>query len=429
MDLWNSKAYTRRMFLRRGVTLASAAATIPWFLQRSASALAQGAGLPSAPGVPDQHILVVVQLGGGNDGLNTIIPVGASEYHRARPGIGVADSAALRLDARSPVALHPALADLKTLYERAHLSILQGVGYPNPNRSHFKSMDIWHTADTTGAGKGWLGRYFDNECAGAPDPSVGVAIGRKAPLAMEGRLVKPVSFESPDLFEWSGKSLSPEMARRFESIAQTQPDAPTDDSPAAFLMRTALDAQLSSAEIRSAVERPPLVDYPRTGLARQLAMVAAMIRAGMQTRVYYVSMGGFDTHAGQGGAQGRHAQLLAEFAGALRAFYDDLAAQRNDGRVLALCFSEFGRRVGQNASGGTDHGAAAPMFLAGPMVRPGVLSEHPSLTDLDENGDLKFSVDFRSVYAGVLKDWLGADPDAALGARHRPASVLRAKRS
>ncbi len=426
MDLWSSKAYTRRIFLQRGVTLASAAATIPWFLQSSAAALAQGAGgLSSVPGVPDDHLLVVIQLGGGNDGLNTVIPVGAGEYHRVRPVIGVPDAAALRLDGRQRVALHPALTGLKSLYEDGALAVVQGVGSPNPNRSHFKSMDIWHTADTTGTGKGWLGRYFDNECEGAPDPSIGVAIGRKAPLAMEGRAVKPVSFESPDLFQWTAARRQPDLAAEYDAMMRLAPE-PGADTPAAFLMRTALDAQVSSDAIRRAVSAQPLNDYPRTGLARQLAMVGAMIRAGMKTRVYYVSMSGFDTHAGQGGQQGRHAQLLGEFAGALKAFYDDLKAQRSEGRVLTLCFSEFGRCVGQNASGGTDHGAAAPMFLAGPMVRPGVLSEHPSLTDLVENGDLKFSVDFRCVYAGVLKDWMGADADAALGRRIRPAQVVQA---
>ena len=193
---------------------------------------------------------------------------------------------------------------------------------------------------------------------------------------------------------------------------------------AGFLMRTALDAQVASETIRKAVQATPLVPYPANALARQLAMVGAMIRAGLKTRVYYASLGGFDTHAGQGGPQGAHANLLEQLGSAVKAFYDDLKAQENADRVLTMTFSEFGRRVSQNASQGTDHGAAAPMFLAGPMVRPGVLNSHPSLTDLDR-GDLKHRVDFRSVYSGILEDWLKADPVAVLGARFQPARLIR----
>jgi uncharacterized protein (DUF1501 family) len=200
------------------------------------------------------------------------------------------------------------------------------------------------------------------------------------------------------------------------------PESP--NSALAFLTRTALDAQVSSDAIRRAARSAPLTNWPRSELAQQLQLVSAMIAAGLPTRVYYTSMGGFDTHAQQGGAFGRHAQLLQQFGDAMRAFYAELKAQRNDARVLTLCFSEFGRRVSQNASNGTDHGAAAPVFLAGPMVRKGVLNAHPSLTNLDD-GDLRFSVDFRSVYAGVLADWLKADPNEVLGQRFRKAELLR----
>jgi uncharacterized protein (DUF1501 family) len=198
----------------------------------------------------------------------------------------------------------------------------------------------------------------------------------------------------------------------------------SDNSALAFLTRTALDAQVSSDAIRRAARSAPLTSWPRSELAQQLQLVSAMIAAGLPTRVYYTSMGGFDTHAQQGGAFGRHAQLLQQFGDAMRAFYAELKAQRNDARVLTLCFSEFGRRVSQNASNGTDHGAAAPVFLAGPMVRKGVLNAHPSLTNLDD-GDLRFSVDFRSVYAGILADWLKADPNEVLGQRFRKAELLR----
>jgi len=425
IDLHNARTFTRRRFLQTGVTLASCAWTAPWFVQSAAQALAQSSGgLSSVPGRPDERVLVVLQLGGGNDGLNTVAPVDLGAYHNARPVIGIKANEALRLDGRQPIGLHPRLTGLKSLYDEGSLSIIQGVGYPNPNRSHFKSMDIWHTADTSGVGRGWLGRYFDNQCQGEPnpDPAMGLSLGRKTPLAMEGREVRPLSFESPELYRRTGAD-GGALENAYDEAILPKPGL-DPASPAAFLMRTAMDAQLSSAMIRDAVERQPVTEFPRTGLGQQLAMVAGMIGAGMSTRVYYVTMSGFDTHAGQGGAQGKHANLLAQFGDALKAFYAELAAQRNDGRVLTMCFSEFGRRVGQNASNGTDHGAAAPMFLAGPMVRAGVLNEHPSLTDLDDNGDLKFEVDFRSVYAGALEDWLKADSRAALGGRFRAAKVI-----
>jgi len=425
MDLHNAKTFTRRRFLQTGVTLASCVATAPWFVQSAAQALAQASGgLSSVPGVPDERVLVVLQLGGGNDGLNTVAPVDLSAYHNARPTIGIKANEALRLDSRLPIGLHPRLAGLKSLYDEGALSVIQGVGYPNPNRSHFKSMDIWHTADTSGIGQGWLGTYFDNQCKGQPnpDPAIGLAIGRKAPLAMQGREIRPLNFESSELYRRVASD-GGAIDNAYDEAIAPKPDLDAN-SPAAYLMRTAMDAQLSSAMIRKAVDRKPATEFPRTGLGRQLAMVAGMIGAGMSTKVYYVSMSGFDTHAGQGGSQGTHANLLGQFGDALKAFYAELKAQRNDGRVLTMCFSEFGRRVRQNASGGTDHGAAAPMFLAGPMVRAGILTEHPSLTDLDDNGDLKFGIDFRSVYAGALEGWLKADAGKTLGGRFRAARVI-----
>ncbi|MCB9838807.1 MAG: DUF1501 domain-containing protein [Phycisphaeraceae bacterium] len=428
IDLHNATTFTRRRFLTTGVTLASCAVTVPWFVQGSARALAQSSkGLSSVPGRPDERVLVVLQLGGGNDGLNTVAPVDLSAYHNARPSIGLSASEALRLDPRHPIGLHPGLTGLKSLYDEGLLSVIQGVGYPNPNRSHFKSMDIWHTADLSGVGQGWLGRYFDNQCRGepSPDPAMGLALGRKTPLAMEGREVRPLSFETSELYRRTASDGGALDSAYDEAIL---PGADLDPgSPAAYLMRTAMDAQLSGALIRGAVDRTPTTEFPRTALGRQLAMVAGMIGAGMTTKVYYVTMSGFDTHAGQGGVQGSHANLLTQFGDAMRAFYAELRAQRNDTRVLTMCFSEFGRRVKQNGSNGTDHGTAAPMFLAGPMARAGVLNEHPSLTDLDDNGDLKFTIDFRSVYAGILEDWLKADAFETLGVRMRPARVIAAE--
>lgn len=423
--------YTRRLLLKHGLLMASAAATVPAFLNTSAMAMAKAMGaLSSVPGVPDEHILVVVQLSGGNDGLNTVVPFGSPEYYKARPQIAIAEKDALRLSGADGVGFHPGLASLRDLYDNAMVSVVQGIGYPNPNRSHFKSMDIWHTADVTATGDGWLGKYFDAECcgfgkgeSGTPQNTTtsagppGIAIGRSAPLAMQGRAVQPVSFESAELFRWTGQDVDRDLAKSYDALNRREPLNAGRDTNADFLLRTAMDAQVSSDLIRKAVSVKPLVTYP-TGpaaeLGRQLQMVASMIRANLKTRVYYVTLGSFDTHAQQGGQNGRHANLLKGFADATKAFYEDLKKQGNDGRVLTMVFSEFGRRVGQNASQGTDHGTAAPMFLVGPMVKPGVLTPHPSMKDLDE-GDLKFTTDFRSVYAGVLNGWLKADAQSILG--------------
>ena len=234
--------------------------------------------------------------------------------------------------------------------------------------------------------------------------------------------MNPVSFESADVFRWVGQDHDGALKNEYDRLNRRETRG-TAQSNEAFLTRTALDAQVSSDLIRKAVSSQPLVRYPGNGLSRQLSMIAQMIRAGLKTRIYYATLGGFDTHAGQGGANGRHAQLLGQMASSMKAFYEDLKEQGNDGRVMTLTFSEFGRRVSQNASGGTDHGTAAPMFLFGPMVRPGVHGTHPSMSDLD-GGDLKHTLDFRHVYAGVLDSWMGADSEAILSRRYRPALVL-----
>lgn len=430
-------AFTRRAFLGRGLVLASAAVTVPQFIQRSAGAIAAPEGLgTSLAGVPQDRILVVIQLAGGNDGLNTVVPFRDDDYYRVRPGIGISGDNVLKLGSKgggADVGLHPQMEGLKSLYDDGLVSIIQGVGYPNPNRSHFKSMDIWHTAETSATGNGWLGRYFDNECGGTPaaqshiasSAMPGIAIGREAPLAMQGGRISPVSFESADLFRWLGNKADDSLAAEYDTLNRAGVVGGVESNTnTAFLMRTALDAQLSSDRIRKAVARKPLTPYPGGELSRQLEMISSMIHAELPTRVYYATLGGFDTHAGQGGAQGRHGQLMNQYASALAAFYRDLKDQGNDARVLTMTFSEFGRRVAQNASGGTDHGTAAPMFLAGPMVRPGVIGRHPSLTDLD-GGDLKHTLDFRSVYAAVLQDWLKADSKVVLGKTYRPVKAIK----
>ncbi|NOG54030.1 MAG: DUF1501 domain-containing protein [Planctomycetes bacterium] len=431
-------ACTRRAFLQKGLVLVSTAATVPSFLNEAAFGLWNPFDQPlttSQPGKPDNHILVVVQLSGGNDGLNTVVPYGMDQYYRSRPGIAIRPNDTLKLgNDTADLGFHPNLAGLKELHDSGLLATIQGVGYPNPNRSHFTSMDIWHTGDPTNPNTtGWIGRYFDNTCNGSPDPDAGISIGRESPHALSGDLHKPVEFESPDLFKWIGEDVQPALAEPYTKICEhaaqrnsagrpTKKQAETGyASQRNFLTRTSMNAQVSSDRIRAAVRLQPLVEYPASPLANQLRTVAAMIQADLPTRVYYVTLGGFDTHAGQPGS---HANLMRQLGSSLLAFSKDLKAQGNDGRVLTMTFSEFGRRVGENASRGTDHGTAAPMWLMGPMVRPGVLGNHPSLTDLDQ-GDLKYTVDFRSIYATILQSWFKADTHQVLGRSFQPAQVLR----
>ena len=425
-------AYSRRLFLQQGLTLASTLGTVPLFVERSAHGVANplGSALSSRPGVPEDRILVVVQLGGGNDGLNTVVPYFDDHYHRARPRIGMkapgtpqaGNRQALQLDEDLGLGLHPQLGGLKSLYDEGQLAIIQGVGYPNPNRSHFTSMDIWQTGQTDGKGNGWLGRYFDHNCSGSPDPQAAVTIGRNAPLALIGNKQKPVTFESEKFFRWTGQDLHQTLDAPYEEIVRrgTSEDVAAD-SQLGYLLRTSLDAQVSSDQIRTAVQKKSLVSYANHSLARQLKLIGSMIRGELSTRVYYASLGGFDTHGNQ---LGSHAARLREVSTALKSFQADLAAQGNADRVVTMVFSEFGRRVAENGSTGTDHGTAAPMFLMGSQVQSGIWGNHPSLTNLDA-GDLRYEIDFRSIYAGILKDWMKTDPSVILNGDFRPAKVVK----
>lgn len=430
MSIEKHDPYTRRMFLQQGLTMASMALTTPLFLERSARSmmLPMGSPVSSRAGVPEDRVLVVVQLGGGNDGLNTVIPYGFDEYYRRRPGLAIASpqrnrDGAIMLDQQAGLGLHPEFAGFKELLDEGAASVVHGVGYPNPNRSHFTSMDIWQTANTDASGPGWLGRYFDNTCNGNPEADAAVAIGRDAPLALQGQQRMPISFESADMFRWRGEDMYPLLRDVYREMTESE-DRPAEEDEHGhqnFLTRTTMDARASSDRIRAAVNQAPLVSYPQSNLAEQLRIVSAMIRAEMPTRVYYVTLGGFDTHANQPATHGR---LLRQLGDALNAFYRDMKAQSNSSRVLTMVFSEFGRRVAQNASAGTDHGTAAPMYFVGDMLRPGLLGSHPSLNDLDQ-GDLKFTVDFRCLYAAVLEDWMKADARTVLGGSFQKARVIR----
>jgi len=401
---------SRRNFLKGGLAGLSLASTAPHFLHLTARAFA-GEG-PAA----GDRVLVVLQLSGGNDGLSTLVPFGDAAYYASRRATAIREAEVLKIDGL--VGLHPNLKRLRAILDEGRLAVVQGVSYPNPNRSHFKAMDIWHTADPRGrmVDTGWIGRAVDACCPDASNPNLVVNVGSSVPYALEGRVHKPVSFENPDGYRWSGNPRDREKFEELNGAAREQ-----IERDVAWLHRIAADARGSAAAVRKAADGyKPKAEYPRAQVAQHLRTVAALVAGGLSTRVFYVSAGGFDTHNNQ---RTRHDNLMRDLDAALGAFTEDLRAQGLSDRVLLLGFSEFGRRVAENGSGGTDHGVAGPMFLLGEKVRGGLHGKQPSLTDLDR-GDLKMQVDFRSVYATVLDGWMGMDAKKVLGQEHPRLPLL-----
>lgn len=413
---------TRREFLRSTLLGASATWTVPMFVERTFADLHMGARDLSTQPVTgkDGTILVVLQLAGGNDGLNTLVPFADDAYHKARPRLAKKEKELIALN--DHVGLNDSLPFLGSMFKEGNLGVVQGVGYPNPNRSHFVSTSIWETADTANrSSTGWIGRYFDNACSGA-DPTVGISLNKTQPESF-GALKNPgVCLSSPELYRWiHGGGEKAQAEEFFASLnSPEEEEGPVDgasiDMPAggkpggiqgesnlAFLERVAMDARVSSAKILElAAKHRSRVSYEGTPISRSLNMVSRLIAGGMPTRVYYVSHGGFDTHNQQVNS---HDRLLGQLDRALKSFFADLKQQGNAERVVLMTFSEFGRRVSENASAGTDHGRASCLFVAGEGVKGGLYGKYPSLTDLDQ-GDLKHTVDFRGVYASVLEGWM-----------------------
>jgi uncharacterized protein (DUF1501 family) len=449
---------TRREFLRTTVLGSALSWTMPAFLANTLTAL-QSEAADSATQIStgkDSTILVVLQMAGGNDGLNTVVPYSNDFYHQARPKIGLSADKILKLNGE--IGFHGSMTGFKDLYDSGNLAVVQGVGYPNPNRSHFRSTEIWQTAsDSDRVEKyGWLGRYFDNACSGA-DPTVGVIIGNQLPQSFFAKKPKGVCFNNPQNYRFvsNGHPKPGEMDMTEESYKKLNelemssplpdggPSMASDDNansggsigtlPAGmpmqggkavdFIERTALDAQMSSDEIRGIVSRVQnQATYPPSQLGGSLKLVAKLIGGGLPTRVYYVSQGGYDTHTNQIASQQR---LLQDLGDSTKAFVDDMKAQGNMQRVLVMTFSEFGRRVDENANGGTDHGAAAPMFIVGSKVKAGLLGKYPSLAPQDLfEGDIKYNVDFRNVYASVLENWLKTKSAPILGKQFQPLQLV-----
>jgi uncharacterized protein (DUF1501 family) len=395
----------------KGAALVALSPTVPTFLARTARA---------AEARRDGRVLVVIQLDGGNDAINTLVPFRDEGYASHR--------SALRLDANSlikvndEVGLHQGLRELGTLLERRQLALVPGVGYPNPNRSHFESMAIWQSArldPEEHAGPGWIGRGLDAQFSAVSSPGGGDRGGATAmfigdgtpPAAMRARRAATSSLDRLD-----------DLVLSEAMTAPSTPMAAAGDDLDAYVRRSQLDAYAASRRVAELTGRRADVDarYPDSALAGRLRTIARLLKADLGARVFYTVQSGYDTHAGQANT---HFSLLSELGGAIKAFLDDLNAAKLADRVVVMGFSEFGRRVAENSSAGTDHGTAGLVFLAGPGVKPGVHGKVPSLTDLVD-GDPRITTDFRRIYASVLEQWLALPSRPALGAAFEPLPLF-----
>jgi uncharacterized protein (DUF1501 family) len=418
------------------------------------SALVPGfvAGAARAARAGKDRVLVVLEMTGGNDGLNTVIPYADDLYHKARPTLRYDRNQVVRVD--DHIGLNPGMRSFGDLLQKGRLAIVQGVGYPNPDRSHFESMDIWQSADPRRkVGSGWIGRGL-NSIQVAEGHIPGIHVGeRKLPLALQGsatgtptvQLEKPFDLNLGEVSDplRSGpqavlepppgpedKKVDPrrearmKLIREITAASSSGPDAPGDLLQ--FSQRTSLQTYAAIDRLREIMheQRQDRQRQPRfySPLGQKLQLVARMIQAGFGTRIFYVAIEGFDTHANQ---KQEHQQLLQSVADSVLGFFDLLEQSGHAQRVLLMTFSEFGRRVQENGSRGTDHGAASSLFVAGPAVKPGPVGKHPSLAanDLD-SGDLKHSMDFRQVYATLLDRWLDCDSQAVLGSRFEHVPLL-----
>jgi len=389
----------RREFLQVG-SLATASFMVPKFLK----AFEGGAFVPAG-----NKVVVILQLSGGNDGLNTVIPVRNDIYYKVRPRLGIIRDKALSIT--DEAGLHPALTSFREAFDDGSLGILNNVGYPNPDRSHFRSMDIWHTASQSNDywNTGWLGRYLDAQCNGCDKPTQALEIDDVLSLALKGEKVKGLALKDPQrLYSTSNEKFFREISK--------QHTASQEEQPVDYLYKT-MSETLSSADyiFKQSRLHPTTGEYPKTDLGNSLKTISSLIYSEINTKVYYVSLGSFDTHINQDQQQQR---LFKEMNDAVGAFVKDLKKNNRFNDVLLFTFSEFGRRVSQNASNGTDHGTANNMFfLSGGLKQKGILNSMPDLADLDD-GDLKYKIDFKNVYSTVLKNWLGADDQKILGKKY-----------
>ncbi len=421
-------AITRRSLIGRGALLVASGFLAPSFITRTALALDGQPGFTdSGPVMLDptknNRILVVLQLSGGNDGINTLVPFGDPAYATLRPTLGLPTNEVLKLT--DQVGLHPNLKHFKGLYDQGRLAVVQGVGYPNPNRSHFRSMDIWHSARPESFERsGWLGRYV-SACQCAQDnalPAISVGDQLNTMFWTDTTLVPAVASIGAFSFLTDTKYKN-DRTFQLQTLQNIYNQAGSWSQYESLIRRGTLNALAGSDELQKvAATYQTAVKYPaNNGLANQLKTVAQVIAGNLGTRLFSVSQGGFDTHANE---KATHDRLMTQMDDAVDAFLQDLANMNKQDDVVIMTFSEFGRRARQNGSAGTDHGTAEPMFIIGNKVHGGVYGGYPSLSDLDNNGDLKFNADFRSVYAGVLQDQVGVSPGPVLGGSFDPLKVI-----
>ncbi len=419
--------------MKRSVWGATACWTLPVFIENTLFQLdARAASVPTVGG--EGPILVILQLGGGNDSLNTVIPYTNATYQNNRPNIRITSglNALGKADmlqgsagsiVQQDLALHPELTYLHQLWEEGSLAIINGIGYPNPNLSHFTSFDFWHTAEPNGPVRdGWLGRYFDHQCSGcAPTTALEMAESQSLALYSKSASDASIAIQNPHGFTWRDLEntdrdiLLEGLYRKLVGL-----DHPVDfgidtvDEVLSYVQRTSHTAMFSAKSVQTALEST-YQSFPLhsgwsseiDGLEAEFFNAAALINGGLDTSIYYLHQGGYDTHNSQVGANNdRHANLLTEANRSIRAFTEEMKAQGKWDRVLLFTFSEFGRKVIENGSFGTDHGAAASLFVTGGAVKPGFYGQFPDLNDRIKNHSLKHNIDFRRVYRTVLEKWL-----------------------
>ncbi|HEV3136967.1 MAG TPA: DUF1501 domain-containing protein [Pirellulales bacterium] len=416
--------YNRRDFLGLASALVATSGTVPAFLERTARAADE-------QGPKNDRVLVVLQLTGGNDGLNTVVPFTDENYRRVRPKLHLADAKLHKLDDR--VGLHPSLGGLAGLFGKEQAAVVQSVGYPNPNRSHFESMAIWHTAPSDAqlghgraamADRGWLARAIDQRGSAAEQTSAAAALrigSGGMPQALLGCRVQVPSLNDLDQLKRRGGMLRATSVREQVAGWQASPKEPAN--PLLSAARSSAIAVQATADqfAKISLAKASNASYPKDDLATRLRSIAQLVQAGFPTPIYFTELGRFDTHGRQANT---HANLLEETGNALRAFVEDMTQHASSRPVLVLVFSEFGRRVEENASLGTDHGTAAPIFLLGNSVMPGVHGPYPDLTKLVD-GDPAFAIDFRAVYGTILENWLGLASEPILGKRFESLNLLK----
>ena len=397
----------RREFIKLSA-LASATSLTPRFLS----------GLGKSSLANPHKKLVVIQLSGGNDGLNTCVPFRNDTYYKARPQLGIPESEVLSLT--DEIGINPVMEDFYSLYQEGGVTILNQVGYPNPDRSHFRSMDIWHTASNSDEywDHGWLGRYLDNACIGCEKTHRVIEVDETLSLAGKGKTAKAMALTDPKrLYRNTQDPYMQALGKGYEGSVQGRGESELD-----YLYKTFTETLESAAYVyEKSNSYRSTTTYPVNGFAKQLKLVAELIGSGIETQVFYVSLTGFDTHVNQ---RRIHDRLLGVYSASVKAFVDDLKQMNQFDDTLILTFSEFGRRVNQNASRGTDHGKANNLFLiGGKLKRPGIYNPHLNLAELDE-GDVQYNIDFRQVYATILHDWLGVDDQQILQRKFKRLNLV-----